>query len=311
MAWRGLHVSQATRLSLGDNQIIAKQDDTEARIAVEDIAWIVLDLPQISLSTALLSACMDAGVVVITTDQTHTPNGMLLPFHRHHRQGEIATLQVSLSLPLKKRLWQTVIKAKINNQAINLLTCGRDATALQSMAHLVGSGDPDNTEARAARTYWPRLFSDFVREDATDKRNALLNYGYAIVRSAVARALVAVGLIPVLGLNHASVTNAFNLADDMVEPFRPYVDHHVWELTMKGTVAQGQTTVEERRSLASILTETTTFGAERVTLLTATEQTAESLIRAMQTSSAALLQLPRWRRHDGGGNTIRVVVRVL
>jgi CRISP-associated protein Cas1 len=186
-----------------------------------------------------------------------------------------------------------VVRAKIDNQSNNLLACGRDATALRAMVHLVGSGDPDNTEARAARTYWPRLFTDFVREDGTDKRNALLNYGYAVVRSAVARALVAVGLIPALGLNHASMTNAFNLADDMVEPFRPYVDQQVWELTAKGTVAKGETTAEERRKLASILTETTMFGAERVTLLTATEQSAESLIRAMQTSSAAVLQLPR------------------
>jgi CRISP-associated protein Cas1 len=293
MAWRGLHVSRATRLSLADNQIVAKQDDAEARIPIEDIAWIVLDSPQVTLSTALMAACMDAGMVVITTDQTHTPSGMLLPFHRHHRQGEIVDLQTSLSAPLKKRLWQAVVRAKIDNQSNNLLACGRDATALRAMVHLVGSGDPDNTEARAARTYWPRLFTDFVREDGTDKRNALLNYGYAVVRSAVARALVAVGLIPALGLNHASMTNAFNLADDMVEPFRPYVDQQVWELTAKGTVAKGETTAEERRKLASILTETTMFGAERVTLLTATEQSAESLIRAMQTSSAAVLQLPR------------------
>jgi CRISPR-associated protein Cas1 len=293
MAWRGLHVSRATRLSLADNQIVARQDDSEARIAIEDIAWIVLDSPQVTLSTALMSACMDAGVVLITTDRTHTPSGMLLPFHRHHRQGEIAELQTNLSAPLKKRLWQAVIKAKIDNQANNLVACGCDAAALRAMVHLVGSGDPDNTEARAARTYWPRLFADFVREDGTDKRNALLNYGYAIVRSAIARALVAVGLIPSLGLNHASMTNAFNLADDMVEPFRPYVDRQVWQLTEKGTVAHGETSVEERRQLASILTETTMFGAERVTLLTATEQSAESLVRAMQSGSAAVLQLPR------------------
>ncbi len=293
MAWRGLHVSRQTRLSLADNQIVANQDDSEARIPIEDIAWIVLDSPQVTLSTALLSACMDAGMVIITTDQTHTPSGMLLPFHRHHRQGEIADLQTNLSASLKKRLWQALVRAKIDNQANNLLACGRDATPLRAMAHLVGSGDPDNIEARPARTYWPRLFADFVREDGTDKRNALLNYGYAVVRSAVARALVAVGLIPALGLNHASMTNAFNLADDMVEPFRPYVDRQVWELTAKGTLTQGGTTVEERRTLASILIETAMFGSERVTLLTATEQSAESLVRAMQANSPAVLRWPR------------------
>jgi CRISPR-associated protein Cas1 len=293
MAWRGLHVSRATRLSLADNQIVAKQDEAEMRVSIEDIGWIVLDSPQVTLSTALISACMDAGVVVVTTDRTHTPSGVMLPFHRHHRQAEIAELQVGVSAPLKKRLWQRIVRTKIENQAANLGACGQDATALRAMAHLVGSGDPDNTEARAARAYWPRLFADFVREDDTDKRNALLNYGYAVVRSAVARALVAVGLIPAFGVNHASVTNAFNLADDMVEPFRPFVDYQVWRLTAKGAIKEGQTTVEERRLLASILTETAGFGAETVSLLTATEQAAESLVRAMQTSSAAVLQMPR------------------
>jgi CRISPR-associated protein Cas1 len=293
VAWRGLHISRRTYLSLADNQIVARQDETEVRVPIEDVAWIVLDSPQVTLSTALIAACMDAGVVIITTDGTHTPSGLMLPFHRHHRQGEIADLQVHLSAPLKKRLWQTLVRTKIDNQASNLIACGRDAMALRAMVHLVGSGDPENTEARAARAYWPRLFTSFVREDATDKRNALLNYGYAIVRSAVARALVAAGFIPALGLNHASVTNAFNLADDVVEPFRPFVDRQVWALTAEGTVSQGETTVEERRTLASLLTTTVTFGAETVSLLTATEQAAESLIRAMQASSAAILQMPR------------------
>jgi CRISPR-associated protein Cas1 len=293
MAWRGLHISRRTHLSLSDNQIVAKQDEAAPRIPIEDIAWIVLDSPQVTLSTALIAACMDAGIVIVTTDNTHTPSGMMLPFHRHHRQAEIADLQASLTAPLKKRIWQNLVRAKIDNQASNLIVCGRDATALRAMVHLVGSGDPDNTEARAARTYWPRLFADFIREDGTDKRNALLNYGYAIVRSAVARALVAVGLVPAFGVNHASITNAFNLADDLVEPFRPFVDHQVWNLTANGTVSKGETTVEERRTLASILTETAIFGTETVSLLTATEQAAESLVRAMQTSSAAVLQLPR------------------
>jgi CRISP-associated protein Cas1 len=293
VAWRGLHISRRTYLSLADNQIVAKQEATEARIPIEDVAWIVLDSPQVTLSTALIAACMDAGVVVITTDKTHTPSGMMLPFHRHHRQAEIADLQANLSAPFKKRLWQTLVRTKIDNQASNLIACGRDAMALRAMIHLVGSGDPDNIEARAARAYWPRLFIDFIRENATDKRNALLNYGYAIVRSAVARALVAAGFIPAFGLNHASVTNAFNLADDMVEPFRPFVDRQVWALTAEGTVSQGETTVEERRTLASLLTTTAIFGAETVSLLTATEQAAESLVRAMQTNSAAVLQVPR------------------
>jgi CRISPR-associated protein Cas1 len=258
-------------------------------------AWRLRMLPgsQVTLSTALISACMDSGVAIIVTDRTHTPSGLILPFHRHHRQAEVAAIQIALSTPLKKRLWQAIIQAKIANQAAVLEACGQNPAALLAMAERVGSGDPDNTEARAARTYWPRLFRDFVREDDNDKRNALLNYGYAVVRSATARALVAAGLIPAFGVNHASAANPFNLADDLVEPFRPFVDRIVWNLTDKGSVSNGETTVAERHALASSLMEHATLGDEVVSPLVATENAAASLVRAMAANSAALLVLPR------------------
>jgi CRISPR-associated protein Cas1 len=293
MAWRGVHITQAARLTLADAQIVVSRDDGEIRLPIEDVAWMVIDTPQVSLSTALLSACMDAGMVIITTDRTHTPSGMMLPFHRHHRQAEIAAMQVAISEPLKKRIWQTVVQGKIANQADALEAVGQDASALRAMMRLVGSGDSENVEARAARAYWPRLFIDFIRDDANDKRNALLNYGYAVVRSAVARALVASGLLPAFGVNHASITNAFNLADDMVEPFRPFVDRVVWTLTEQGRTGKGTTSVEERRTLASLLTAEARVGVEKVTLLIATERIAESLVRAMEMGSAPLLLLPR------------------
>jgi CRISPR-associated protein Cas1 len=293
MAWRGVHITQAAWLTLADAQIVVSRDDGEIRLPIEDVAWMVIDTPQVSLSTALLSACMDAGMVIITTDRTHTPSGMMLPFHRHHRQAEIAAMQVAISEPLKKRIWQTVVQGKIANQADALEAVGQDASALRAMMRLVGSGDSENVEARAARAYWPRLFIDFIRDDANDKRNALLNYGYAVVRSAVARALVASGLLPAFGVNHASITNAFNLADDMVEPFRPFVDRVVWTLTEQGRTGKGTTSVEERRTLASLLTAEARVGVEKVTLLIATERIAESLVRAMEMGSAPLLLLPR------------------
>ena len=293
MAWRGVHITQAARLSLSDTQIVVSREDGEVRLPIEDVAWMVIDTPQVSLTMALISACMDAGMVIVTTDRTHTPSGLILPFHRHHRQADIAAMQIGISAPLKKRIWQSVIQAKIANQAAALETVGQDASALRAMTRLIGSGDPDNVEARAARAYWPRLFVDFIRDDANDKRNGLLNYGYAIVRSAVARALVAAGLLPAFGVNHASVTNAFNLADDMVEPFRPFVDRAVWNLTDRGRVAQGASTVGERRVLASILTEETGLGGDTVTLLVAADRVAESLVRAMEMASAPLLILPK------------------
>jgi CRISPR-associated protein Cas1 len=292
MAWRGLHLTQPARLSVADGQIVVSRSEGDIRLPIEDVAWMVIDTPQATLSTSLISACMEAGMAIITTDRAHTPSGLLLPFHKHHRQAEIAAMQIAISGPLRKRLWQNIVQSKIANQAAALTECGQDSTALRAIGRLVGSGDPDNAEARAARAYWPRLFADFIRDDDSDKRNALLNYGYAIARSAIARALVSSGLLPAFGLYHASVSNAFNLADDLVEPFRPFVDRIVWKMTDNGRSRQGATTVEERRTLASLLIEKARVGAESVSLLVATETAAESLVRAMRANSAGLLQLP-------------------
>lgn len=293
MAWRGLHISKPSRLSLGDNQIIVAQDDGDVRLALEDIAWIVLDTSHATLTSTLITACMGAGVVIVTTDDKHTPSGIVLPFHQHFRQGEIAQSQVAMGAPLKKRLWQFVVRMKIQNQAAALDTLGRSgADALREMARHVGSGDPDNVEARAAREYWSKLWLEFRREDDDDKRNKLLNYGYAVVRSGVARALVASGLLPAFGLMHASATNAFNLADDIVEPFRPFVDVLAWKTADEGRPSRDMLTVEERRTMAGVLLREASAGIEKVTLLVATEMAAESLVRAIESATADALILP-------------------
>src|SRR6266568_3920759 len=222
MAWKGLHLTQAARLSLADSQLCVKQDTGEVRIALEDLAWIVIDTPQATLSSALMAACMDAGIALVFTDERHTPSGLTLPFHRHHRQGAVAKLQIETKDSVKKRLWQAIVRAKIINQAAALATLGRDdAGTLKEIARHVEPGDPDNVEARAARFYWGRVFADFIRDEADDRRNKMLNYGYAVVRAGVARALVASGFLPAFGLKHDGAANAFNLADDFVEPFRP------------------------------------------------------------------------------------------
>ena len=158
------------------------------------------------------------------------------------------------------------------------------------MAGRVGSGDPDNIEAQAARAYWSALFTKFTRANESDRRNALLNYGYAVVRAAIARACVASGLLPAFGLHHASKVNAFNLVDDVIEPFRPFVDlcAHVRAMETEGDTL----TVDDRRHMANILNDTAMIGAERMTVLAATEATAMSLVRAIEHGSAALLLLP-------------------
>jgi len=292
MAWRGLHLSRPSRLRFADGQITVSQDAGETRLPLEDLAWVVIDTPQASLTAALLSACMQAGIVIIFTDARHMPNGMALPFHTHHRQAAIAALQLGTGDGMRRRLWQTLVRSKIANQAAVLARCGGDSTALRAMAGLVRPGDAENVEARAARHYWGTLFANFVREDASDPRNAMLNYGYAVLRGAVARGLVAAGFLPSVGLHHASQLNPFNLADDMIEPFRPIVDLAVWQATTVGARPELEMGLPDRQTLAGILLEPTRMGSETVTVLVATETAAASLVRAMEATSCKPLLLP-------------------
>ncbi len=295
MAWRGLHLTRPSRLSCTDRQIVVAQDDGEVTLPLEDVAWIILDSPRATLSSALISRCMTAGIVIMITDDRHTPSGLVLPFHQHHRQAEVTGWQIGASAPLKKRLWQVVIRAKITNQAKVLDQLNREGGhTLREMARRVGSGDPGNVEAVAARHYWGRLWSRFRRDDLGDRRNKMLNYGYAVIRAGVARSLVASGLIPSLGLHHASVSNPFNLADDLVESFRPFVDKMVWEFTDEGTPDTKKMTVKDRQDMAGVLLADAQIGTDTVNLLTAGERVAESLVRCLQGRDAADLELPRF-----------------
>ncbi|MBN8551999.1 MAG: type II CRISPR-associated endonuclease Cas1 [Caulobacterales bacterium] len=293
MAWRGLHLTQPSRLSVADDQIVIGQEDGEVRLAIEDLAWVVVDCPRTSLTASLMSALVDKGVAVIFTDATHTPSGVTLPFHRHHRQADVLAKQLAASVPLKKRLWQAVVRRKIDNQAAALEAVGAGgATTLRAMSARVGSGDPGNVEAQAARYYWGKLWPAFRRDDDGDRRNMMLNYGYAVIRSGVARALVASGLIPALGLKHAGVSNAFNLADDLVEPFRPFVDVLAWRTVGKGAPSRDDLSVEDRRAMAAVLLGEAGLQETTVTLLVATERSAESLVRALESATPAVLGLP-------------------
>jgi CRISPR-associated protein Cas1 len=256
------------------------------------VAYLVLDVPHATLTSTLLSACMAAGIPIVATDERHIPNGVMLPFHIHHRQAAVAARQITASEPFRKRCWQRIVAAKIANQAAHLETRVPDAGgALAAMARRVGSGDPENVEARAARAYWSALFDGFIRGNPEDLRNKLLNYGYAVVRAGVARALVAHGFLPCLGLHHASQTNAFNLADDLVEPLRPFVDALAWQRA-DGRDPAGDLDIEDRRAMAGVLTDTCEIETGRQSLLHASETMAASLLRAVEGASPALLQLP-------------------
>ncbi len=292
MAWKGLHITKPARLSLADGQICIKQDEGEVRSALEDIAFIVIDTPQATLSSALISAAMEAGVALVFSDERHTPSGLLLPFHRHHRQGAVARLQVEAKDGLKKRLWRDIVRAKIINQAAALAGAGHaDAPTLKEIARHVEPGDPGNVEARAARFYWGRFFPDFTREDESDRRNKLLNYGYAVIRAGVARALVASGFVPALGLKHDGAANAFNLADDLVEPFRPFIDVLAAK-TFSGGDKAGDLTIGDRRAMAGALHLDCQTSNGAVPLLVGAEMAAVSLARCLENDTHTPLVLP-------------------
>lgn len=292
MAWRGVHIGQPARLALKNHQLMVAQNDADVAIPIEDIAYLVLDTPQVTLTGAVFAALAEANVVVIQSDDKHHPAMMALPFHGHHKQAEIAHLQIETSVPFRKRIWQIIVKAKIDNQNHHLMSQGRDPGALPAFIGRVKSGDPDNLEAQAARIYWGRLFENYRRSDETDPRNAMLNYGYAIVRAALARAITVAGLIPAFGLHHASVSNAFNLADDLIEPFRPTVDAMTLALADRKPHLGAQLTLDDRRALVGVMNMPVRIGHETMTVLAATEICAFSLVRAIREKNPELIKLP-------------------
>ena len=206
---------------------------TSKTIPIEDIGLLIIDHRQVTITQAVLSKLLANNTAVITCDDTHHPTGMMLSLDGHSLQAQKFTAQVNATQPLKKQLWQQTVAAKIKNQAAMLAFRRTENKILLSLAENVKSGDSENAEAQAAAYYWKRVFPedlDFRRERYGPPPNNLLNYGYAILRAMVARSLVASGMLPTLGIHHRNQYNAYCLADDVMEPYRPYVDYVVFQL---------------------------------------------------------------------------------
>ncbi|MDD2386997.1 MAG: type II CRISPR-associated endonuclease Cas1, partial [Bacteroidales bacterium] len=236
MLKKTLFFSNPYRLSLKNLQLVAEsKDDGELRtIPVEDIGFMVLDNMQISISMPLIEALVGNNVAVVFSDSKHMPQSMLLNLDSHSIQTEIFRNQIDASIPLKKNLWKQTIECKIANQAKLLKILDRQSADILNLAKGVKSGDTDNREGTAARLYWPRLLGkSFIRDRFGNFPNELLNYGYIILRAAVARSLVGSGLLPTLGIHHRNKYNSYCLADDIMEPYRPYVDKRVFAMIKK------------------------------------------------------------------------------
>lgn len=229
--WRVVDISGEGRvLTLARNSLVVEVNGRETgRVPVQDIQCVLVHGYGAMISLNLGAALADAGIPLVLCGHDHQPRALMLPVSGNFEQAARLRAQADVSLPKRKKIWQDMVRAKIRAQARCLEMAGHsDHAALAKLVHLVRSGDPDNVEARAARYYWPRLMGpDFRRDADAGGLNAPLNYGYAVLRAAMARAVVGAGLSPGLGLHHRNRLNPFQLVDDLMEPFRPLVDHCV------------------------------------------------------------------------------------
>lgn len=283
-----------TRLSVSHRQlVITRPDQPKVTRPIEDLGVVIVDDVRATYTQSVFLELLDAGATVLVSGRNHLPVGIMLPLDAHHVQTERHRAQVAAKEPVKKRVWQALIRAKIMQQAAVLTHFTGGHAGLAHMAGRVRSGDPDNLEARAAQRYWPRLFGSVFRRDRdADGVNALLNYGYAVIRAAVARAIVAAGLIPTLGVHHRNRSNPFCLADDLFEPYRPYVDWRVKLLVSDETSPPPDLSQKETRAaLLSLFNETVQVDERRLPLLYAIQAGAASLCRAL-TGGDRSLALP-------------------
>lgn len=292
MGWRTLHIANPARLSLRHDSLVL-DNGNEYTIPLSDLSCVVIESRQCTLTSPLIDALAGCGAVTYVCDEKHLPTSILLPFHTHSRQAGVARMQALWSEPFKKRCWQKIIHAKVSNQA-EVIDEREPKTAqfLRSLRTHIASGDSGNIEAQAARAYWSALFENFARHiHENDIRNSALNYGYAIVRGMIARALVGVGFLPTFGLHHDSELNAFNLADDLIEPFRPFVDAIVRELLDEdGDELPLTLSMHYKTRLLELVTTPCRFGAIETTLPYACELAAESLLRATREKDPSLIE---------------------
>ena len=255
---------------------------TARSFPIEDLGVVVLDHQQITITQGLLDALLENNCAIITCNKQRMPVGMMLPLSGNTIQSERFRKQLDASQPLKKQLWQQTMQYKIRNQATMLQSVmGKPAKNMLAWADSVRSGDPDNLEARAAVYYWRNLFPtipNFVRSREGTAPNALLNYGYAILRAVVARALVSSGLLPTLGIHHHNKYNAYCLADDIMEPYRPYVDRCVVEIVASGTDG-AEISKDSKAKLLSIPTLDVEICGQKSPLMVAVSHTTASLYK--------------------------------
>lgn len=298
MIKRTLYFGNPAYLSKTNDQMVVRLPDIDktpelpedfkknavATIPVEDIGVVVIDHYQVTITQGLLSALIENNAAVIVCNEVHHPTGLMLPLDMHNIQHERFKVQIEATIPLKKQLWQQTVEMKIMNQGVMLKKAGHDPGRLIALSRTVKSGDPENVEGTAAHYYWSTLFKNcfgFTRDRSGEPPNNLLNYGYAVLRAITARSLVGSGLLPTLGIHHSNKYNAYCLADDIMEPYRPYVDEIVFQIVSTGTDCKELTT-EIKKQLLGICTVDIHFEDERSPLMVGMQRTTASLAQCFE-----------------------------
>lgn len=286
MPRRTVCIQSACRISISLGALRLESQSRDVRIPLEDIWVLILESREALLSSWALSELMEAGVPVITCDGKHMPNGLSLALGAHSRHAAIVKYQLSASLPLRKRLWQSIVKAKILNQSRVLEGFGLDTAYLNQCARETRSGDTTNREAVAAQAYFKALLPDGKRRDGV--YTAALDYGYALLRASIARCLVAGGWLVSQGIHHDSSLNSFNLADDLIEPFRPLIDFLVCSNRISEILDS-----KAKQQLLSIFEYTVESNGRSLGIQGAIEETIDSLKDSILMKDPSLLILPR------------------
>ncbi|MBG6061452.1 CRISPR-associated protein Cas1 [Flavobacterium sp. CG_9.1] len=281
MIKRTILIESKSSITTKNQQLVIKSEIRESAIPIEDIGFLVLDHAEIYLSIPAMNLVVEHNTAIIICGSNHLPNGMFLNLNSHHIQQEIFKNQIEASIPLKKQLWQQTIVEKIKNQGELLAKITASKNTFEFLASKVLSGDTSNMEGVAAQQYWkhfplPNHEKDGIkRERYGDYPNNFLNYGYAILRAATARALSGSGLLNTLGIHHKSKYNAFALADDIMEPFRPIVDEKVFDIMKRYQEQELNTAI--KAELLQLLTQTVYFKEEKSPLMVGLQKTASSL----------------------------------
>jgi len=285
MLKKTLLIENKTAVTLKNRQLVLKSETREATVPIEEIGFLVIDHPEIYLSIPAINFLTENNTAIIICGNNHMPTGMMLNLNSHNIQQQIFRNQIEATVPLKKQLWQQTVVEKIKNQGILLNRITKKSNQFEYLASKVLSGDTSNMEGVAAGNYWKYFFGsgndelaeqiDFRRERFGNYPNNFLNYGYAILRAATARALSGSGLLNTLGIHHKNKYNAFALADDIMEPYRPVVDEKVYELMQQYDEQELNTVI--KTELLQILTRTVYFKDETSPLMVALQKTASSL----------------------------------